>query len=199
LEPLVANPRHARFGNAGGVVLAVVLVAVAASCRHDEQRGARVAPDRAGLAFTRYASAEKPSVWVAAADGSHARRVVTRAYSPQLSPDGRRLAYMVPPDDPNSLPSLFVRDLAGGNPRQVGRAFGYGWSPDGARLAAQGLQSLVVFDLRSGKRRTLVRGPVFGGFGFAPDSNTIAYSRSNGGVGDKYRSDIFLIDLGSGR
>jgi hypothetical protein len=49
-----------RFADRVGVALALALVAVAASCRHEE-RAVRVTPERAGLAFTRYASADKPS------------------------------------------------------------------------------------------------------------------------------------------
>jgi Tol biopolymer transport system component len=181
------------------VGIAVVLVAVSASCRDEQERAARVTPGRACLTFTRYASAEKPSVWVADADGSHARRVVARAYSPQLSPDGPRLAYMVPADDPDVLPSLFVRDLVGGKPRRVGRAFGYEWSPDGTRVAALAPRSLLLFDVRSASRRTLVRGRLVGGFSFAPAGNAIAYGRWSGGAGRNYRSDIFVIELGTGR
>jgi Tol biopolymer transport system component len=200
LEPLIANARGARFGDTAGIALAVALIAVAASCRHEEQRAAGVPNDRAGLAFTRYATPDRPSVWVADADGSHARRVVTGAYSPKLSPDGRRLAYMVPGDEPDSLPTLFVRDTAGATrPRRVGIAFAYEWSPDGTRLAAQGPQSLVLFDVRSGKRRTLVRGRLVGGLSFAPGGNAIAYSRWNSGAGRYYRSDIFVIGLATGR
>jgi hypothetical protein len=190
---------RAHFADSIGVALAVTLVAVVASCRHEDQRAARVAPERAGLVFTRYASADKPSVWLAEADGSHARRVVAGAYSANLSPDGRRLAYMVPADDPNSLPNLFVRDLAGVRTRRVGRAFGYEWSPDGTRLAAEGPHSLVLFDVRSGLRRMLVRVRRIGGFSFAPAGKAIAYSRWNGAVGRNYRSDIFVINLRSGR
>jgi hypothetical protein len=65
-----------------GFALTLALVVVAASCRHEEERAGSVALERAGLAFTRYTSAEQSSVWVADADGSHARRVVTPAYSP---------------------------------------------------------------------------------------------------------------------
>ena len=199
MEPLIANARHARFGDAAGIVLAVALIALAASCRHEEQRAARVTPERAGLAFTRYASAEEPSVWVADSDGSHARRLLARAYSPKLSPDGRRIAYMVPADDPDLLPSLFVRDIAGGRARRVGRAFVYEWSPDGTRLAAQGLHALVLFDVASAERRTLVRGRIVGGFSFAPTGDAIAYARWRGAVGRDYRSDIFVINLRTGR
>ena len=138
-------------------------------------------------------------MWVADADGTDARRVVTGAYSPKLSPDGRRLAYMVPADDPDSLPTLFVRDVGGGEPRRVGTAFAYAWSPDGTRLGAHGPQSLVLFDVRSARRRTLVRGRVVGGFSFAPAGNAVAYGRWNGGVGRRYRSDIFVIGLEDGR
>jgi hypothetical protein len=188
-----------RFADGVGVALALAVVAVAASCRHDEDGAVRVTRERAGLAFTRYATADKPSVWLAAADGSHVRRVVAGAYSPKLSPDGRWLAYLVSAKDQNSLPSLFARDIAGGRPHRVGTAFGYAWSPDGTRLAAQGPQLLVLFDIRSGERRTLVRGRLIGGFSFAPAGDAIAYGRWNGGAGRDYRSDIFVISLRTGR
>jgi hypothetical protein len=186
--------RRARF-----LIVGIVLVSVAASCRHEEERAARATPDRAGLTFTRYTSASKPSVWVAAADGSHARRLVTRAYSPKLSRDGRRLAYMVPPDDPNALPSLFVRDIPGGKARRIGTVFGYEWSPDGTRLAALGSHSLILFESRSGQRRTLLRERVLGGITFAPNGSAIAYGRSSGGAGRDSRSDIHVIELRTGR
>jgi hypothetical protein len=73
-----------------GIAVALALVAVAASCRHAQERAARVTPERAGLAFTRYTSANKPSLWLADADGSHARHIMSGAYSPKLSPNGRR-------------------------------------------------------------------------------------------------------------
>jgi hypothetical protein len=158
-----------------------------------------VTPERAGLAFTRYASADESSVWIADGDGSHARRFVSGAYSPKLSPDGRRIAYLVPADDPGLLPSLFVRDVNGGRPRRVGRAFGCEWSPDGTRLAAQGPHSLTLVDVASGQRRTLVRGRLVGGFSFAPAGDAVAYGRWNGGAGRAYRSDIFVISLRTGR
>jgi Tol biopolymer transport system component len=47
---------------------------------------------RADLTFTRLRGGNY-SVWVANADGSAARRIVTRAYDGSLSADGRWLAY----------------------------------------------------------------------------------------------------------
>jgi hypothetical protein len=85
--PLTTTACGARFGDSVRVALVLALVAVAASCRHNEQRAARATPERAGLAFTRYASANALSVWLADGDGSRARRFVSGAYSPKLSPD----------------------------------------------------------------------------------------------------------------
>jgi hypothetical protein len=196
--PLTTTARGARFADSVGVAFILALVALAASCRHNEQRAARATPERAGLAFTRYASANEPSVWLADDDGSHARRFVSGAYSPKLSPDGRRIAYVVPADNPDLLPSLFVRDVDGGRPRRVGRAFGYEWSPDGTQLAAQGRHSLTLVDVASGETRTLVRGRLVGGFSFAPAGDAIAYGNWNGAAGRAYRNDIFVISLRTG-
>jgi dipeptidyl aminopeptidase/acylaminoacyl peptidase len=140
-------------------------VLAASSCENTK-------PDGAGLVFTRYANAEKSSVWVADADGSDARQIAPDAYNGSLSPDGRRLAYLGPAGDPDALPTLLVRELAGGEPQPVGKAFKYAWSPDGMRLAASNLEALSLFDLSSGKRRKLVSGRVVGGFSFAPPRET---------------------------
>jgi hypothetical protein len=65
------------------------------------------------LAFERTKGYET-SVWIADADGSDARRLVRNAFSPELSPDGRRLAYFVP-RRPDALPTLWVRTFASGH------------------------------------------------------------------------------------
>jgi hypothetical protein len=169
-----------------------LLVLAASACENTK-------PDGAGLVFTRYANAEKSSVWVADADGSDARRIAPDAYNGSLSPDGRRLAYLVPAGDPDAFPTLFVREVAGGQPRPVGKAFKYAWSPDGMRLAASSLEALFVFDLSSGKRRKLVSGRVLGGFSFAPEGHAVAYGRWNGRAGREYRSDIFVLRISDGR
>jgi hypothetical protein len=173
-----------------GALLAVAAAAVAC----DNAR-----PDGAGLAFTRYTSADDSSVWVADADGSDAREIAADAYGGLLSPDGRQLAYLVPAGDPDALPSLFVRDVAGDEPRLLGTAFQYAWSPDGTQLAARNLSALFLFDVTSRKRRTLVNGKRVAGFSFAPDGHAVAYGRWNGRVGREYRSDVFVVRLSDGR
>ena len=183
--------------NAASAVLVLAAVAVAPGCRHQDNGDTRATDGRAGLVFTRYTTAEQSSVWIADADGSNARRIATDVHNVRVSPDGRRLAYVVPADE--ALPSLFIRDVAGGDARRVGQALDYAWSPDGTRLAVVGPRSLFLFDVTARKRRTLVPGRVFGGFSFAPNGDEIAYSLWNGRVGRRYRSDIFRMRLSDAR
>ena len=80
--------------------LALVTVVLVAGC--DSARR----PDRAGLASARWTSPTDSSVWVARADGSHARRIAAEAFEGKLSPNGRWLAYAVARND--GYPDVFV-------------------------------------------------------------------------------------------
>lgn len=153
-------------------------------------------PDRAGLAFTRYTSAEDSSVWLADADGSDARQIAADGYGGTLSPDGRRLAYSVAQSG-EGFPNLFVRDVAGSEPRQIGEVFQHAWSPDSTRLAVSDRKALLLVDVTSGGRRELASGDVQG-FSFAPEGKALAYARANGKVGREYRSDIFVVRQSDG-
>jgi WD40-like Beta Propeller Repeat len=152
----------------------------------------------AGLAFTRW-DGQHASVWVARRDGSNARPVAAGAVAGMLSPDGRRLAYSLPQDEPSSgLAPLYVVELADGARRRIGEASGYAWSPDGRRLAMTNGKALVLVDARSGERHELARGRDLGALSFAPDGTSLAYEDANGEVGRKYRGDIFAIHLPDG-
>jgi hypothetical protein len=151
--------------------------------------------DRAELAFTRYASADNASVWVAEADGSHARRLAASGFAAMLSPDGRRVAYLVAAKGSDDFPILYVRSVAGGKPRRIGRAFGV-WAPDSTHLAVFDGKRLDLAAVKSGERRRLTGGHgYFGGLSFAPDGTKLAYARGNGKVGEDYRSDIVVMRL----
>jgi Tol biopolymer transport system component len=154
---------------------------------------------RAGLAFTRFAGPTRSSVWVADADGSHARRLAADAYGGILSPDGRRVAYFAAERGkwwPRSArPVLHVRSVAGGKPRRIGRVFGI-WSPDGTRLAVSDGKALYLADPESGRRRRLASAHVYqGGIGFSPRGDRLAFAGTNGKVGRAYRSDVFVVRL----
>jgi dipeptidyl aminopeptidase/acylaminoacyl peptidase len=152
--------------------------------------------DRAGLAFTRYANAGNESVWFADADGSHPRRLAPHGFNAMLSPDGRRVAYLVATKRRDELPMLYVRSVARGKPRRIGRAFGR-WAPDSTHLAVSNSNTLQLVDVKSGERRRITSGHFYfvGGFSFAPDGTKLAYARDNGKVGPAYRSDIVVIRL----
>ena len=77
----------------GGVL---VLSTLASACR-----GGPSPDSRPGLAFTR-TDGHHYAVWVAEADGSDAQEIATHAFAGTLSPDGRRLAYSLPEDEPGS-------------------------------------------------------------------------------------------------
>jgi hypothetical protein len=148
--------------------------------------------DRAGPAFTRYTAPDRASVWVADADGSHARRLVADGFGALLSPDGRRVAYRVPAKG-RALPVLYVRRVAGGAPRRIGRDFGV-WAPDGARLAVSARHALFLVDVRTGRRRLLETTDA-GRLSFAPGGGRLAFAATNGKAGRAYRSDVFVVRL----
>jgi hypothetical protein len=145
----------------------------------------------AGLVFTRNDS----SVWVARADGSHARLAVRGAFEGKLSPDGRWLAYVRPEDRAGSgRTPLYVVRVAGGKAHRLGEAQGYTWSPDSARLVFTTPRGAVLVEIPSLARRALP-----GGETFSPDGKALAFSRTSGGGTGAYRGDIFIVHLFGGR
>jgi hypothetical protein len=163
----------------------------------------RASDDRAGLAFTRYASAEDTSVWVAEADGSNARQLVADGSLGELSPDGRHVTFYVvngfDEETGESFRNLYVQEVSGGKPRLIGEAPGWhAWSPDGSKLAVVDRKSrLFLLDVESGKRRELVDGDVSGwrGFSFSPDGDALAYARGE----RRDESDVFVLRLSDGK
>jgi hypothetical protein len=153
--------------------------------------------DRAGLAFTRYPTPERTSVWVADADGSDARQIVANGFLGALSSDGRWVAYFVARKAGAGLPTLFVRRVAGGAARRIGRASEYAWAPDSTRLAVGARTALLLVDAKSGRRRAPASGDVTW-VSFAPDGKALVYAHGNGGVGREYRSDVFVARLAGG-
>jgi hypothetical protein len=146
-------------------LVASALLIVTSTCG-----GAGVAgtDSRAELTFTRV-NGQRYSVWVANADGSAARKIVSRAYGGALSADGRWLAFSRLQDSPNSARvRLYVVGLAGGKPRRIGEVRSGEWSPRRAELAIIDAAGLVVVDPASGTRRPLVRGRDLSHISFSP-------------------------------
>lgn len=106
----------------------------------------------AALTFTRLVG-QSESVWVAEADGSHAREVTDNGYSSTLSPDGRWLTFER--DHPGSdFVPLFLHNLVTGKLRALGYSLGNGrWAPTGARLAVAQPAGFFLIDATSGSGR----------------------------------------------
>jgi len=146
----------------------------------------------AELTFTR-GSGGRDSVWVAEADGSHARKIVTRAWAGGLSADGRWLGFWRAHGLPNA--DLFVVDLAGGKPEWICRSCEARWAPVGGKLAIVDRSGLRLVDPSSGRRRLLVARRRLGEPSFSPNGRAVAYVKQNDGVGGAYRSDIFAVRI----
>jgi hypothetical protein len=165
-------------------VLGAALIAVAALASAS-------GGERAGLAFSR-----GDAIWVARADGSHARRVVRHGWGAVLSPEGRRVAYFVSlgraPDAPRVL---YVVDVDGGSRRRIGQDLGApAWSPSGRSLATSSERALLIVDAVTGERREVVRGEVYSA-SFAPSGTSLVYSLANDKAGRAYRSDVYVVRL----
>jgi Tol biopolymer transport system component len=101
----------------------------------------------------------------------------------RLSPNGRRLLYPARPRDserPDSEWRLWVLHLGTGKRAAVsgpgGRAFGYGWSPEGGRVAYVRQGRLWVVDLAGGKRVALSEPGGAISYCWSPDGRRVAYT-----------------------
>jgi len=140
---------------------------------------------RATLVFDR--APRTPQVWVAADDGSGARRLAAGQY-PHLTPDGATVLYahVVDLGARGYRPDLMAVPAGGGAaPRVLARDWRepevFALSPDGTTVATvlgpeNGAGRLVVLDVATGARRTIARG-YFDGASFSPDGGTLVYAR----------------------
>lgn len=104
-------------------------------------------PDGKHLAFTRYRAGKQRhrcDVWLARADGSHARQATSDIASManlRWSPDSRHVAFSGSQREGDSLNNLYILDVAGGAPRLIGGEDlqledGVVWHRDGRRVAS---------------------------------------------------------------
>jgi dipeptidyl aminopeptidase/acylaminoacyl peptidase len=111
----------------------------------------RFSPDGKRLLFTRGHYDKdyfwRPSVWIARADGTHAKRLLADAGDPAWSPDGRRIAvrsirdrngYTCDSDYCEWHGEIYTVDRGGGGARRITRNQGHDqnprWTADGKRI-----------------------------------------------------------------
>jgi Tol biopolymer transport system component len=153
-------------------------------------------PARPALTLARFPNrrSNDSSVWVAADDGSLARKIALHAYHGTLSPDGRWLTFER--SSGAEMSWLFVVNLTTGKTRPFGKTTGNErWAPVGSRLAVSQSGGLFLVDPRSGMRRKLLAAHV-DSFDFTPDGSSIVLAEDRGLVnGSTERSDIFELRL----
>jgi len=128
-----------------------------------------------------------------------------RVGSPEISPDGRWVAYTVREtnwDDNNYHTEIWLADATTGETRQLTRhakksSTSPAWSPDGTRLAfvtdRDDKRQVYVIDPRGGEAHKLTSAEEgVGGFSWAPDGKSIAYTSTEAKTdADKEREKKF--------
>jgi hypothetical protein len=117
---------------------------------------------------------ERTTLWIGAADGSHPR-IIGTGKLPQISPDGRWVAFTR--DD-----NAYVVSSAGGQERLVARdGLFVRWSPT-SRLVATIVpgRALYVTDMQTRRRVTIDRNATIGGVSFSPSGEEMVWARQPG-------------------
>lgn len=158
------------------------------------------APAGATLVYTRQGTSVQatPRIFAAADDGSAPLRIAA-GYDPQVSPDGRVVAYLARPA-PAFRDELRIVPAAGGRSRTLLRSaqiLSVRFSPDSTRVAAEvGQRRLVVLDLATGAQSVVARGFIQG-LSWSPSGEEIVYGR---GENDSYTapSDLYAVPARGG-
>ncbi len=155
----------------------------------------------ATLVFDKGANGSAPSVYAAADDGTTPRRIGGGS-QPDLSPDGRTVAFQ---GRDYARPELLVSPTASAAARVLLRDFrGFGrqlaWSPDSRFLATTtgpeiGTRALKILEVATGATTRVATG-FFSGVSFSPDGASLVYAR---GPRDEPRFDLHRFDLATGR
>lgn len=176
-----------------GLAVAVLVLFAAAGCGGGGSRRATPADQR--LVYVKGATGAAARVWIADGNGAHPR-LLTRGFSPVLSPDGRSVAFA-------RAHGIYLVSSDGTRERRLTsrRLRPQAWSPDGKTLVAATATTLAVVERRTGRLRVIARGSLYG-FDFAPSGDQLVYSRApqrtaEGICGDQF--DLYVVPLRGGK
>lgn len=159
---------------------------------------------QATLTFVRHPL--KPTVFVAADDGSKQQRVAL-GMAPHVSPDGDEVAYLREGKGHEPQLELILATASGAVPPrllavEMQSLSTFAWSPDSNRIACvrveeDGTERLTLIDLVAGTQRTVARG-YFNGVSFDSTGGQIVYARA---PGERFppRSDVYLAAVAGGK
>jgi hypothetical protein len=161
---------------------------------------ARPSPDGSRVAYDSDRDGTR-AVFVAAADGSGARRVSGDGYGavPSWSPDGVRLAFVRAEQNAPHVWNVWTAAADGSQLQRrthhrVGQAWGASWFPDGRRIAYSVETRLIVLDLASGgtaSHASPIPGRLLRTPAVSPDGKRIIFQ--------VFRDGAWLLDVGTGR
>jgi Tol biopolymer transport system component len=153
------------------------------------------APAHATLVYVKNPSSDRPSVYVAADDGSQPRRVAA-GRSPTVSADGKWIAYVAP----GELERVMLAPAAGGRAQQVARSRSVQrlqFSPNSTQLGMALAGRLSVHDIPTATTFNAAVGSIRG-FSFSPDSKSVAYATAGQSDAPDASSDIYAIEFDAG-
>jgi TolB protein len=192
------------------VTLCVLSVACAAGCgatapsrlpsRHDSSRAAAAPPIALSKLRGRIVFSRHDDVWVADANGSHAKRLTRRAgpeFDPSWSPDGKRIVYRDSRRGINENDELYVMNADGSHRRNLthtpSNEWSPSWSPDGHLIAFYSGELYVMRpDGTAARPTTKVEGEYPA---WSPDGKRLAFmSAEPNARGANPNYDVFVVN-----
>jgi len=139
-----------------------------------------LSPDGTQVVFTRSSgknAGARPSLWTAAADGSHLRRLERNGENALWSPAGNRIAYLAPGTTQAAWRLVAPQGGASTTLLRNGPGTVFGWSPNGRWIAFPDSKGrLAIINVATKKVRTLLKlRPPYGpsSLAWSPDSQQL--------------------------
>ncbi|MBA2260273.1 MAG: serine/threonine-protein kinase [Acidobacteria bacterium] len=156
-------------------------------------------PDGKSIAF--HESDENGGLFIAGATGESIRRLTAFGFHPAWSPDGKQLVFgteeIQKPASRLSVSSLWIADVAGGEPRKIhdGDAAQPSWSPSGRRIAfwsnTGGQRDIYTIPAAGGQRVAVVEdAPLDWCPVWTPDGRYLYFASNRGGAMNLWRISI---------